>query len=110
MHDEKFVGGWDTVIDTQKTGAVNDSENVENSTDLSEGVSEQEKSETDSVSVDKVVENGKEIVTGDSVVHKSFGSGIVVTVYDKFIIVKFHDRESKFFYPEAFEKGYLEKE
>ena len=28
-------------------------------------------------------------------------------IYDKYMIVKFADRESKFLYPSAFEKGYL---
>ena len=45
---------------------------------------------------------------GDTVAHKSLGPGTVMSLDDKYIIIKFRDRESKFFYPGAFEKGYLE--
>ena len=47
---------------------------------------------------------------GDSVIHKSIGTGTVMAMDDKYIIVKFPDRESKFLYPGAFEKGYLSVE
>ena len=49
----------------------------------------------------------KEISIGDTVTHKSLGPGTVMSVDEKYIIIKFRDRESKFFYPGAFEKGYL---
>ena len=45
---------------------------------------------------------------GDTVIHKSLGPGEVMAFDDKYLIVKFSDRESKFLYPSAFEKGYLE--
>ena len=44
---------------------------------------------------------------GDTVIHKSLGPGEVMALDDKYLIVKFSDRESKFLYPAAFEKGYL---
>ena len=44
---------------------------------------------------------------GDAVIHKSLGPGEVMALDDKYLIVKFSDRESKFLYPAAFEKGYL---
>ena len=47
---------------------------------------------------------------GDTIIHKSLGPGIIMVLDDNYIIVKFRDRESKFLYPGAFEKGYLSTE
>ena len=49
----------------------------------------------------------KEISIGNTVSHKSLGPGTVMSLDEKYIIIKFRDRESKFFYPGAFENGYL---
>lgn len=51
----------------------------------------------------------KEISVGDTVRHRSLGAGTVMSLDDKYIIVRFRDRESKFLFPGAFEKGYLEE-
>ena len=45
---------------------------------------------------------------GDIVTHKSLGQGEIKAVNEKYIVVKFEDRESKFLIPFAFEKGYLQ--
>lgn len=44
---------------------------------------------------------------GDFVIHKSFGQGHIVSLDEKYLIVEFSDRESRFLYPDAFTKGYL---
>lgn len=84
-HEGRMIGGWDTVIDTQK---------------IKSEPMEVEKTET-------VSKSWKDVTIGDTVVHKSLGPGTVMSLDDKYIIIKFRDRESKFFYPGAFEKGYL---
>ena len=53
------------------------------------------------------VEPWERLQVGDTVVHKSLGPGEVMSLDDKYLIVKFPDRESKFLFPSAFEKGYL---
>ena len=44
---------------------------------------------------------------GDNVIHKSFGPGQVMSLDENYVVVKFKDRESKFLFPNAFEREYL---
>lgn len=98
-HTGAVVGLWDTAIDTSKTGLVkdrvvdNNSEYVEDPLGCGETISR------------KPWEN---LHPGDTVTHKSLGPGTIVVLDKDYLIVKFTDRESKFRYPSAFEKGYLE--
>lgn len=98
-HTGAVVGLWDTAIDTSKTGPVkdrvvdNNSEYVEDPLGGGETISR------------KPWEN---LHPGDTVTHKSLGPGTIVALDKDYLIVKFTDRESKFRYPSAFEKGYLE--
>lgn len=98
-HTGAVVGLWDTAIDTSKTGLVkdrvvdNNSEYVEDPLGGGETISR------------KPWEN---LHPGDTVTHKSLGPGTIVALDKDYLIVKFTDRESKFRYPSAFEKGYLE--
>ncbi len=98
-HTGSVVGLWDTAIDTSKTGLVkdrvvdNNSEYVEDPLGCGETISR------------KPWEN---LHPGDTVTHKSLGPGTIVALDKDYLIVKFTDRESKFRYPSAFEKGYLE--
>ena len=93
------VGLWDTAIDTSKTGLVkdrvvdNNSEYVEDPLGCGETFSRKP---------------WETIRPGDAVTHKSLGPGTIVALDKDYLIVKFTDRESKFRYPSAFEKGYLE--
>lgn len=93
------VGLWDTAIDTSKTGPVkdrvvdNNSEYVEDPLGGGETISRKP---------------WETIRPGDAVTHKSLGPGTIVALDKDYLIVKFTDRESKFRYPSAFEKGYLE--
>lgn len=98
-HTGAVVGLWDTVIDTSKTGPVkdrvvdNNSEYVEDPLGGGETISRKP---------------WETIRPGDAVTHKSLGPGTIVALDKDYLIVKFTDRESKFRYPSAFEKGYLE--
>ena len=57
---------------------------------------------------EKVEENDKvKVQINDAVVHKSFGPGTVTAIDERYIYVRFKDRESKFFFPDVFERGYL---
>ena len=105
-HDGRMIGGWDTVIDTQKIKAEpvvempvsEDIRNVSSAPDDSPIVTEEPQK----------AKSWKEISIGDTVTHKSLGPGTVMSLDEKYIIIKFRDRESKFFYPGAFEREYLE--
>ena len=44
---------------------------------------------------------------GDTVTHKSFGKGVVKSIDERFIIVAFARKESRFPYPWVFEQGYM---
>lgn len=98
-HTGAVVGLWDTAIDTSKTGLVkdrvvdNNSEYVEDPLGCGETISRKP---------------WETIRPGDAVTHKSLGPGTIVAFDKDYLIVKFTDRESKFRYPSAFEKGYLE--
>lgn len=97
-HTGSVVGLWDTAIDTSKTGLVkdrvvdNNSEYVEDPLGCGETFSR------------KPWEN---LHPGDTVTHKSLGSGTVIFLDVNYLTVRFPDCESKFHYPAAFEKGYL---
>lgn len=98
-HTGAVVGLWNTAIDTSKTGPVkdrvvdNNSEYVEDPLGGGETISRKP---------------WETIRPGDAVTHKSLGPGTIVALDKDYLIVKFTDRESKFRYPSAFEKGYLE--
>ena len=109
-----MIGGWDTVIDTQKIKAesiveVPASAEVSSTAEVTEEITTTDgTSETPMASDETIaVKSWKDVTIGDTVTHKSLGPGTVMSLDDKYIIIKFRDRESKFFYPGAFEKGYL---
>ena len=130
-HDGRMVGGWDTVVDTGKAARPESSGmNVVTSTggdasrmqkDVDTSISAES---WDSGSDSQATGNGavaepvdvraakswKDISIGDTVRHRSLGEGTVMSLDDKYIIVRFRDRESKFLFPGAFEKGYLERD
>ena len=113
-HEGRMIGGWDTVIDTQKIKAesiveVPASAEVSSTAEVTEEITTTDgTSETPMASDETIaVKSWKDVTIGDTVTHKSLGPGTVMSLDDKYIIIKFRDRESKFFYPGAFEKGYL---
>ena len=92
-HTNTVIGGWDTVI--EKT-AIEDKE-------TEEVVEEEEE-----VKENPIKENPWEhLHVGQTVTHKSFGQGDIVSIDDKYIIVHFRLYEKKFQFPEAFIRGYL---
>lgn len=92
-HAGTIIGGWDIVMDTAKS--------VEYETEAPENTP---------IKKEELVKETKpwEILQiGDKVFHKSFGQGELVSMDEKYIIVKFPSRESKFLYPSVFENEYL---
>jgi len=98
-HSGTVIGGWDTVIDKAELVTKDNYEPLIEEKPMSIAAEEEEK-----------VEEKKPwelLQVGDSVYHKSFGEGELVSMEEKYIIVKFSFRESKFMYPDAFERGFL---
>lgn len=98
-HSGTVIGGWDTVIDKAELVAKDNYEPLIEEKPMSIAAEEEE-----------IVEEKKPwelLQVGDSVYHKSFGEGELVSMEEKYIIVKFSFRESKFMYPDAFERGFL---
>lgn len=103
-HTGTIIGLWDTAIDTDKIDLPIQNGNApKESPNISSGVmvSASKSSHETTIAPWEVLE------VGDIVIHKSIGVGTVMSIDDKYVIVKFADRESKFLYPIAFEKGYL---
>lgn len=117
-HDGRLVGGWDTVVDTGKTAASKSGASLKREDNESSAGTESMVSGPDSQLTDKdaVAEpidlrdakSWKEVSVGDTVRHRSLGGGTVMSLDDKYIIVRFLDRESRLLFSGAFEKGYLE--
>ncbi len=120
-HEGENVGGFDTVI-TESTFR-----NMVPMVDLSSTPSqpivgqekEDEKDEVKDERNNDFSDDGNEEVNdeesapwlsykvGDTVMHKSFGSGIITSLDDKYIWIRFATNERKFFFPQCFEKGYV---
>ena len=103
-HTGSVIGGWDTVMDT----AAIEGKTVEetNVTKNTTGNTLEPRTEEVKVSTPKK-DPWKQLRVGDYVIHKSFGQGQVVSLDVNYVFVKFKDRESKFLFPNAFEKEYL---
>lgn len=129
-HSGHIIGGWDTVADTttlkevqsavtasvysEKQVASNSARNPNQPKNI-----EKENTENGSVAKDRFAKWDRMKTTvpkpkpwerlqvGSKVVHKSFGSGKIIAMDGKYLIVKFEDRESKFLFPSVFEAGYL---
>ena len=99
-HTGTIIGGWDTVMDT---AAIKDEHVEEKMADDNPETATTE--EMDGFTPKEAP--WERLKVGDKVVHKSFGPGQVVSMDDNYIFVKFKDRESKFLFPNAFEKEYL---
>jgi len=104
-HTGTILGGWDTVIDTSLTSKKEYS--VEEQKGISQEINRAVSVSDPPRSPEPEGNPWDNIQIGDIVVHKSIGEGEIMSLEEKYIIVKFSDRESKFFYPMAFEKGYL---
>ena len=104
-HTETIIGGWDTVMDTAavKEEPVEERRETKSDADI---IPEDSTSAEVNVSIPKE-QPWERLKIGDKVIHKSFGPGEVVSMDDNYVFVKFKDRESKFLFPNAFEKEYL---
>ena len=106
-HTGNVVGGWDEV---KENGNWNENENENGNGNLDEDYFDTEEEHDVEDSVEEETEDGEpweNLQAGDEVMHKSFGRGEVVDIDEKYVIVRFSDREAKFLFPVAFEKGYL---
>ena len=98
-HTGKIIGGWDTVME------ITEEENDE----TDDVISESEEQDVPDIQEEPEVKPWEGLRVGDKVMHKSLGEGVIVSLDEKYLIVRFKDRESKFLYPSAFENGYLSK-
>lgn len=95
------IGGWDTTVDKK------DYDRKPFTTVL---LGSQESAPVLSPKEEKVTGTGSgrdAVKAGDPVEHKTFGEGTVKSVDDRYIIVQFGSSEKKFYFPQAFEKGFL---
>lgn len=126
-HRGTVVGGWDTAVDrkvlfaergepVREVKANEEKPNVqeEEKTAVQEEVEVAAQEEKAVVQVEEKPEETsaaqakwERIKVGDTVQHKSFGNGVVMSVDDRFIVVAFATKESRFLYPWVFEQGYL---
>ena len=96
-HTGKIIGGWDTVMEI--------TEEEDDKTD--DVISESEEQDVPDIQEEPEVKPWESLHVGDKVMHKSLGEGVIVSLDENYLFVKFKDRESKFLYPSAFEDGYL---
>lgn len=93
-HKGTVIGLWDTAVDmarvAEKTEIVVEKQNPP--------VTEMAETKT---------KDYLDVVVGDHVMHKSLGEGVVTTMGGGSIFVEFADRERRFLFPSAFEKGYM---
>ncbi len=126
-HRGTVVGGWDTAVDrkvlfaergepVREVKANEEKPNVQEEEKLAvqEEVEVAAQEEKAAVQVEEKPEETpaaqakwERIKVGDTVQHKSFGNGVVMSVDDRFIVVAFATKESRFLYPWVFEQGYL---
>ena len=98
-HTSKVIGGWDTVMEITEE-KDDEADNV---------ISQSEEQVAPDVQEEPEVKPWESLDVGDKVMHKSLGEGIIVSLDDNYLFVRFKDRESKFLYPSAFENGYLSR-
>ena len=98
-HTSKVIGGWDTVMEITEE-KDDEADNV---------ISQSEEQVAPDVQEEPEVKPWESLDVGDKVMHKSLGEGIIVSLDDNYLFVRFKDRESKFLYPNAFENGYLSR-
>ena len=110
-HKCTVVGGWDTAVDKavlfpEKTMAV-PAESVSCSAGTAIKEKEMGKGQEETASSERSEPAWEHLQVGNTVMHKSFGKGVVKSMDGRFIIVAFEHKESRFPYPWVFEQGYL---
>ncbi len=128
MHKGTVIGGWDTTIEknTLQTLQTLPSSQTFPSPSLQGGGRISGKEDDNVVTNAETNEQGNHslpvgrvrggsegsaawthLQVGDTVTHKSFGKGVVKSIDERFIIVAFAHKESRFPYPWVFEQGYM---
>ena len=92
-HKGTVIGGWDTVKDLSEEKEAAPKPEPQTPKEPAAPLSKKKSWET--------------LAVGDQVVHKSFGPGEITSLDKNYIVVNFSDRESKFMFPGAFERGFL---
>ena len=108
-HTDTVIGLWDTAVDTAKMpGQAGHDERGQAGQDES-GQGGHDRPVIPAPAPESLAP-WENLQVGDTVIHKSFGPGVVVVLEGKNIIVKFPDREARFYFPDAFVRGYLSLE
>ena len=92
-HKGTVIGGWDTVKDLSEEKEAAPEPKPQTPKESAAPLPKKKSWET--------------LAVGDQVVHKSFGPGEITSLDKNYIVVNFSDRESKFMFPGAFERGFL---
>ena len=109
-HEGENVGGFDTVISEQTYKSQIPQLEITSKSSTSEMREEKEVllDEEENASMEKEDSAPWLLYTaGDRVTHKSFGEGVITSIDDKYIMIKFATSEKKFLFPQCFEKGYV---
>ena len=109
-HEGENVGGFDTVISEQTYKNQMPQLEITSKSSTSEMREEKEVllDEEENASMEKEDKAPWFSYTaGDRVTHKSFGEGVITSIDDKYIMIKFATSEKKFLFPQCFEKGYV---
>ncbi|MBR3745316.1 MAG: restriction endonuclease, partial [Bacteroidales bacterium] len=106
-HTDTVIGLWDTAIDTATIEMNAATRHKEESAEEVPDVTADVLTATGQPLSELELKPWERLQVGNTVIHKSLGPGEVMALDDKYLIVKFPDRESRFLYPGAFEKGYL---
>ena len=105
-HKGTIIGGWDTAIDRSQLYSKEDAKKMpEPHVEEKERIKQESKKETTQKQVPRPLWSNLQV--GDAVQHKTFGQGVVKSIDDRFIIVAFATKESRFLHPWVFEQGYL---
>ena len=109
-HEGENVGGFDTVISEQTYKNQMPQLEITSKSSTSEMREEKEVllDEEENASMEKEDKAPWFSYTaGDRVTHKSFGEGVITSIDDKYIMIKFATSDKKFLFPQCFEKGYV---
>lgn len=107
-HENAMVGGWDTVIDTRRiANAEKTSATAVISTASLDTKMKTQDFKAEVTASEATSKFREDIKVGDTIAHRSLGKGVVTAIDNNYILIRFPDRESKFLYPGALEKGYL---
>ena len=114
-HQGNIVGLWDTAVDQQTISSIESRAQqpaIASPTDKATPTYNDESAELRAAEHHQHYEKKEPLHStqpevGHKVRHKSIGIGTVMSIDEQYIVVRFHDRERKFHYPDAFQKGYL---